>query len=82
MFLVVLNIYFIYSIVNIRVKMHRERQTLYAVDLQLSEQKLMNEELERVVHSDGEKEYVERIAREKLGYAAIDERVFVDLAGS
>ena len=80
--LIALIISFTYSIVNIRVKIYREKQTLRALDILVYDQKLLNEELERVVLSDGEKEYVERIAREKLGYAAIDERVFVDLSGS
>ena len=38
-------------------------------------------ELARVVLGGGEAEYIERIAREKLGYAAADERVFEDIAG-
>lgn len=80
--LVLLCCYFIYSIIVLRVNISREQQTLGGLERQITEQKLENEELERVVYSDGEKDYIERIAREKLGYAAIDEQVYIDLAGS
>ena len=39
-----------------------------------------NDELVRVLNG-GEEEVIERIAREKLGYAAIGERVFEDISG-
>lgn len=74
-------LYFIYNIIVIRVNLSREQQSLEILDRRVFEQKLMNEELERIVYSDGENDYVERIAREKLGYAAIDERIFVDISG-
>ena len=74
-------LYFVYNIISIRVNLKREQQALEILDKQLFEQRLLNEELERIVYSDGENDYVERIAREKLGYAAIDERIFVDISG-
>jgi len=80
--LMALCFYFIYTAVSVRFTISRERQTLEILERRIYEQKLVNEELERIVYSDGEKEYIERLAREKLGYAAIDERIFVDLAGS
>lgn len=80
--LVLLCCYFIYSIIVIRVNISREQQTLDGLTKQVAEQKLENEELERVVYNDGEKDYIERIAREKLNYAAIDEQIYIDLSGS
>jgi len=80
--LAALCVYFIYSVIVIRVNITRERQSLELLERRIYDQRLINEELERIVYSDGEKEYIERLAREKLGYAAIDERIFVDLAGS
>ena len=80
--LIVVCLYFVYNIIVIRVNLSREQQQLEFLERQIYEQKLLNEELERIVYNDGEKEYIERIAREKLGYAAIDERIFVDLSGS
>ena len=80
--LMALSLYFMYTIIVIRVNISREQQQLEILERRIYDQRLANDELERIVYSDGEKEYVERIAREKLGYAAIDERIFVDLAGS
>jgi len=80
--LTVLCLYFVYTVIAIRVNISREQQSLEVLDRRIYDQRLVNEELERIIYSDGEKEYIERLAREKLGYAAIDERIFVDLAGS
>ena len=74
-------LYFVYNIIVIRVNLSKEKQSLDIIEKQIYEQRLLNEELERIVYSDGENDYVERIAREKLGYAAIDERIFVDISG-
>ena len=74
-------LYFVYNIISIRVNLSREKQSLEILNRQIFEQRLLNEELERIVYSDGEYDYIERIAREKLGYAAIDERIFVDISG-
>jgi len=74
-------LYFVYNIIVIRVNLSREKQSLEIIEKQIFEQRILNEELERIVYSDGEFDYVERIAREKLGYAAIDERIFVDISG-
>ena len=40
-----------------------------------------NTELERLISSGGEDEYMERIARDRLGYAAPGERIFIDMSG-
>ena len=75
-------IYFIYSIVMLRINISKEKKQLDELNLLVKEQKYDNEELERIIFDGGEKEYIERIARQKLGYAAIDEKIFVDLSGS
>ena len=80
--LIGLCVYFIYSIIVLRINISKEQQSLNTLENRVEAQKLVNEELERIIYNDGEREYIERIAREKLGYAAIDERIFVDLAGS
>ncbi|NMA06736.1 MAG: hypothetical protein GX928_03335 [Ruminococcaceae bacterium] len=75
-------VYFIYSIVMLRINISKEKKQLDELNLLVKEQKYENEELERIIFDGGEKEYIERIARQKLGYAAIDEKIFVDLSGS
>ena len=42
---------------------------------------IKNDELNRVLESGNDLEIVERVARDKLGYAKPNERVFVDISG-
>lgn len=53
-----------------------------AIESQVADEKVKNEELKDQLRSDGDKEYIARMAREKLGYVYPDERVYVDDAGS
>ncbi len=74
--------YLLFSIISVQIEIYREKRALSAIVAQINEAQLENDELARVVLGGGEPEYIERIAREKLGYAAPDERVFEDVAGS
>lgn len=71
-------VYFAYSIVSIQIEIHKEQQRLELLQAEIEAQRLENDEMSRILANGGEKEYIERIAREKLGYAAPGERVFVD----
>ena len=46
------------------------------------EQRAYNEEIEEILSREDDSEYIERVAREKLGYAYPDERVYIDISGS
>ncbi len=74
-------LYFVYTIASTQIEIYKQKLQLAEVDRQIEQQQLENDELSRVADG-GEEEYIERIAREKLGYAAADERVFVDIAGA
>lgn len=43
---------------------------------------IANKELERILSDGTEEEYIERIAREQLGFAYPEEQVLVDISGS
>ena len=58
-----------------------KRQQLEAVQQQLEAQQAQNDELSRVLQSGTDEEIVERVARDQLGYAKPNERVFVDMTG-
>ena len=58
-----------------------KRQELEAVQAQLESQQQQNDELSRVLESGTALEIIERVARDKLGYAKPNERVFVDVTG-
>ena len=55
---------------------------LAAIEQQNEEQRIANKELERMLSDGTEEEYIERIAREKLGYAYPEEQVLIDISGS
>ncbi len=74
--------YFAVSIIGIQIDNYKQRQQLAAINNSIEEQKLENDELLRIVGNSDEADYIEQIAREKLGYAAPGERVFVDVAGT
>lgn len=57
-----------------------KRQQLAAVRAQVEQQQQLNEELARVLEGD-EDEINERMARDVYGYAAPNERVFIDMSG-
>ena len=45
-------------------------------------QQASNDEVKRILDGGTNLEYIERIAREKLGYAYPDEKIFIDRSGS
>ena len=57
-----------------------KRQQLAAVRTQVEQQQQLNEELARVLEGDDD-EINERVARDVYGYAAPNERVFIDMSG-
>ncbi len=71
-------LYFVYSIISIQIDVYKEKVRFAELERQIAALKLENDELMRQSTNGGEKEYLERVAREKLEYASPDERVFVD----
>ena len=53
------------------------------VDIAAKQKELqdLENELERVLESGSDLEIIERVARDKLGYAKPNERVFIDVTG-
>ena len=75
-------LYFVVSIASTQIENYKQRKTLQDLDEQIKNQQLENDELLRLASGETTEDYIERIAREKLGYAASDERIFVDEPGS
>ncbi len=63
-----------------QVMISSKRQQLKAVQAQVAQQQQLNEELARVLEGDND-EINERMARDVYGYAAPNERVFIDMSG-
>lgn len=73
-----LGLYLVVSLVLEQVEIVSMRHSLNAAVEQLTAQQMQNDELRRVIESGNEDDYVERVARDKLGYARQNERIFQD----
>ena len=65
-------------LLQIQISAKREEQA--ALQAQIEEQSLRNAEIEALLNSEDNDEYIARIARDKLGYVSPGERVFVDIS--
>ena len=73
--------YLVVNMVLNQVEIRTKREQLQTVEQQLEIQQAQNEELQRILESGSDQELIERVARDKLGYAKPNERVFVDATG-
>lgn len=74
-------VYLVVTLVNGQMQVAEKQQELSELNALMERQAEQNAELERLMESGDEDAYVERVAREKLGHARPDERVFVDISG-
>lgn len=73
--------YLVVSFVAGQLNLAEKRRELESLQAQVSMRVEDNLEMQRMLNADDEDAYIERTAREKLGYARAGERVFVDLTG-
>ena len=79
--LILLCVYLAVTLVSAQMDIVSKRQQLENVTQQVEAQQAQNQELERIVEAGDEASYMERVARDKLGYARPDEHVYVDMSG-
>ncbi len=73
--------YLCVALVFAQIDIVSKRQQLENLEQQAQAQQAANEELRRVLDSSDEAAYMERIARDKLGYALPGEHIYVDMSG-
>lgn len=79
--LVVIGGYLVAGLVFNQVDIASKQKELQDLQTQLEQQRQQNDELERVLESGSDAEIIERVARDILGYAKPNERVFIDVTG-
>ena len=79
--LVLIGGYLVAGLVFNQVDIAAKQKELQDLQAQLEQQRQQNDELERVLESGSDTEIIERVARDKLGYAKPNERVFIDVTG-
>jgi cell division protein FtsB len=74
-------VYLVAGFVGGQVQLAAKQRELAALSAQVAAQIQENRELARMMEEDNTDAYIERMAREKLGYVKPNERIFVDLTG-
>ncbi len=74
--------YFLVTLVQLQLDIYKQRRVLEQLNTQCLDQKSANDDVERYLSLHDDTELIEKIAREKLGFAYPDETVFFDASGS
>lgn len=74
-------VYIAVTLINLQLQISKSRATLATTNAQLQQQQDKNAEIQRVLAEDDNKSK-ESIARDKLGYAKPDERIYINASGN
>lgn len=72
--------YFIISLVSLQIRINQKQQELETLKHTYDQVQVQNNELKQIVAEDDENGYMERIARDILGYALPGESVYYDVS--
>lgn len=82
MCVVAFSCYIVFVMVGLQVEIADRKQELDDIKNKTEVQRIANKETERLLTMRHDEDYVERIARERLGFSYPDERVLIDISGS
>ncbi len=71
--------YFIISLINTQMEIKERKDEIEQLDAQYQQQIAENESLQNVIDNDDRDSYIERVAREKLGYVMPGEKVYYNV---
>jgi len=69
-------------LIDMQINLANRRRQLVELEQRVEIQRIANKELERQLAQGMDQMYIERIARERLGFIAPDETVYIDISGS
>ncbi len=72
-------LYLLFMLVQTQMQISQKKAEAEGVSADIALMQSQINEINRLIGSETEAEYMERIAREQLGYISGDERVFVDI---
>lgn len=73
--------YVVVTLIGMQVEVNEKRRYLVSVEREVYRQQAENAEIKRILDGGTDREYIERVARDKLGYAYPDEKIFIDRSG-
>lgn len=71
--------YFVISLINVHMQINDRKKEVKELNARYEQQVAQNERLQNVIEGDDKDEYIERVAREKLGYVMPGERVYYNI---
>lgn len=78
---IAITIYVGISMVFITDSYREKNQEIQQVQQQIDEQTVLNQEYQEMIDQGVDDEYIQKLAREKLGLVYPDERVYIDMGG-
>ena len=72
--------YFVISLISLQMEKAEKEQQLAQAQTTLEQKKEHNEELQSVLEEDDDSAYIEKVARDVLGYVFPGERVYYDIS--
>lgn len=69
---------FVVTILSLTAQAQEKKHEIAALNATLAEQQAENQRVQDLIDQGDESEFIERIAREKYGYARPEERVYID----
>lgn len=72
--------YFAITLIQLQIEISEKKEALAQVQALYNEKIAENKELEKVIEGGNEDEYIERIARDSLGYVKPGEKVYYDIS--
>ncbi len=82
LFVLVFCVYFVCTVISQQAVLSRKNDEIQSINEQIETASRETERLNGELESVNDPEYMERMAREKLGLVAPNERVYIDLSGS
>ncbi|MBQ2816266.1 MAG: septum formation initiator family protein [Clostridia bacterium] len=74
-------VFMVISMGRLQVELVQKKDRLSAAKKQLEATELKIEELQNLLENGEESDFIERVARERLGYVYSDEEVYTDISG-
>ncbi len=74
-------VYLIIANTNLQIELSRKQAELNEIYSSKNTVELKNQELENLIKNGTESDYIERAARDRLGYVYANEEVFTDISG-
>lgn len=71
-------IYIVYTLVTQQIQMYKYKKDIVSNNQKIEQQKKITEDLTRTKETYQSDEYIEKMAREKLGYVKPGEKVYID----